>query len=543
MSPRVQRLLPDALLASADRDAAKTAVIADGARYSYGALVDQALRLARALQDNGVGRGDRVAIYLDNSWHAVVAVYGALLSGGVLTVINPQTKAEKLAYMLADSEACALVTEKTLAPVYLAALGDAPNVRCVISSGGLPDDASGEVPRFHGTILSFEQALAATEPYPASRGVIPIDLAALIYTSGSTGNPKGVMLTHQNMVFAAGSISEYLRLDATDRIVNVLPLAFDYGLYQLLMTVLMGATLLVERSFVYPVPVLKRVIEHEITVFPIVPTIGATLLSLNRSGGWTFPAVRRVTNTAAALPAEFIPRLGAVFPNALIFAMYGLTECKRVAYLEPERVRDKPTSVGKAIPGTEVFLLSSDGAPVLPGEPGVLHVRGPHVMVGYWKQPELTATMLKPGPLPGERMLCTHDFFMMDKDGDLYFMGRSDDIIKTRGEKVSPVEVENVLHRIAGVREAAVVGVPDELLGEAIRAFIVLDEGVSLTEQQVKRDCMARLESFMVPRDVVFVHELPKTATAKVSRRLLRAIDISLLEKNPPAALVTEART
>ena len=146
-------------------------------------------------------------------------------------------------------------------------------------------------------------------------------------------------------------------------------------------------------------------------------------------------------------------------------------------------------------------------------------------------------------PLPGERMLCTHDFFMMDKDGDLYFMGRSDDIIKTRGEKVSPVEVENVLHRIAGVREAAVVGVPDELLGEAIRAFIVLDEGVSLTEQQVKRECMARLESFMVPRDVVFVHELPKTATAKVSRRLLRAIDISLLEKNPPAALVTEART
>ena len=524
MSPRVQRLLPDALLASADRDAAKVAIIADGARYSYGALLDQALRLARALQDNGVRRGDRVAIYLDNSWHAVVAVYGTLLSGGVLTVINPQTKAEKLAYMLSDSEACALVTEKTLAPVYLAALGDAPNVRCVISSGGLPDDTSGDAPRFHGTLLSFEQALAATEPRPDSRGVIPIDLAALIYTSGSTGNPKGVMLTHQNMVFAAGSISEYLRLDATDRIVNVLPFAFDYGLYQLLMTVLMEATLLVERSFVYPVPVLKRIIEHEVTVFPIVPTIGATLLSLNRSGGWTFPTVRRVTNTAAALPAEFIPKLATVFPNALIFAMYGLTECKRVAYLEPERVREKPTSVGKAIPGTEVFLLSPDSAPVPPGEPGVLHVRGPHVMLGYWNQPELTAHMLKPGRLPGERVLCTHDIFTMDADGDLYFVGRTDDIIKTRGEKVSPIEVENVLHRIAGVREAAVIGVPDENLGEAIRAFIVLDDGASLTEQQVKRECIARLESFMVPRDVRFVSELPKTATAKVSRRLLREL-------------------
>jgi acyl-CoA synthetase (AMP-forming)/AMP-acid ligase II len=324
------------------------------------------------------------------------------------------------------------------------------------------------------------------------------------------------------MVFAAGSIAEYLRLDESDRIVAVLPFAFDYGLYQLLMTMLLGATLIVERSFVYPVAVLRRVIEHEATVFPIVPTIGATLLSLHRSGGWTLPSVRRVTNTAAALPPEFITRLPTVFPNALIFAMYGLTECKRVAYLEPERVLEKPTSVGKAIPGTEVFLLAPDGQPVPPGETGVLHVRGPHVMLGYWKQPELTAAMLKPGALPGERILCTHDFFTMDSDGDLYFVGRSDDIIKTRGEKVSPVEIENVLHRIAGVREAAVIGVPDELLGEAIRAFIVLDEGAELTEQHIKRECVTRLEGFMVPRDVVFVTELPKTTTAKVSRRLLR---------------------
>jgi len=528
VSPRVQRLLHDALLASVDRDPAKVAVIADGVRQTYGTLLDQALRLARALQDNGVRRGDRVAVYLDNSWHAVVAVYGVLLSGGVLTIINPQTKAEKLAFVLADSESSALLTERSLAPVFLAALADAPNIRCVISSGGLPDDTSSDAPRFHGTALSFEQALAATDSYPVSRGVISMDLAALIYTSGSTGNPKGVMLTHQNMVFAAGSISEYLRLDATDRIVNVLPFAFDYGLYQLLMTMLMGATLVVERSFVYPVPVLKRVIENEVTVFPIVPTIGATLLSLNRTGDWTFPTVRRVTNTAAALPAEFIPKLATVFPNALIFAMYGLTECKRVAYLEPERVLDKPTSVGKAIPGTEVFLLSPDGQPVPPGETGVLHVRGPHVMLGYWNQPELTAAMLKPGNLPGERVLCTHDFFTMDSDGDLYFVGRSDDIIKTRGEKVSPVEVENVLHRIAGVREAAVIGVPDELLGEAIRAFIVLDDGTALTEQQVKRECMTRLESFMVPRDVVFVPELPKTTTAKVSKRLLRAMPVGI---------------
>ena len=524
MSPRALRLLPDALLATTERQPEKVAAIADGAAYRYDALLDAALRLARTLQDNGVRRGDRVAVYAENSWQSIVAVYGILLAGAVITVINPQTKAEKLAFMLADSDATALVTEQSLAPVFLDALAGAPNVQCVLCRGDLADHTAVETIVSRPRILEFDAALAAAEPRPTPCGVIAIDLAALIYTSGSTGNPKGVMLTHQNMVFAAGSIAEYLRLDATDRIVNVLPFAFDYGLDQLLITVLLGATLIVERSFVYPVPVLRRVIEHDATVFPIVPTIGATLLSLHRSGGWTFPGVRRVTNTAAALPAEFISRLATVFPNALIYAMYGLTECKRVAYLEPERVLEKPTSVGKAIPGTEVFLLSPEGAPVPPGETGILHVRGPHVMLGYWKQPELSAAMLRPGRLPGERVLCTHDLFTMDADGDLYFVGRSDDIIKTRGEKVSPAEVENVLHRIAGVREAAIVGVPDELLGEAIRAFIVLDDGVSLTEQQVKRECMARLEGFMVPRDVVFVSELPKTSTAKVSRRLLREL-------------------
>jgi len=522
VSPRPQRLLHDALLASTEIHPSKVAIVADGTRHSYESLLDAALRLARVLQDNGVQRGDRVAVYLENSWPAVVAVYGTLLAGAVLTVLNPQTKAEKLAYMLADSEARAIVTEESLSSVLAAALPNAPDVRCVICSGGLPDLTSDTALTGNRTWLGFNEALAGAEPRPSAQGVIPIDLAALIYTSGSTGSPKGVMLTHQNMVFAAGSIAEYLRLDASDRIITVLPFAFDYGLYQLLMSVLLGATLFVERSFVYPVPVIRRAIDHEVTVFPIVPTIGATLLSLNRSGGWTLPTVRRVTNTAAALPAEFSARLATVFPNALIFPMYGLTECKRVSYLEPERVAEKPTSVGKAIPGTEVFLLSPEGMPVPTGETGILHVRGPHVMVGYWKQPELSAAMLKPGRLPGERVLCTHDFFRMDADGDLYFVGRSDDIIKTRGEKVSPVEVENVLHRIPGVREAAVIGVPDETLGEAIRAFVVLDDGAALTDLQVKRECMARLEGFMVPRDVVFVTELPKTGTAKISKRLLR---------------------
>ncbi|HJT97027.1 MAG TPA: fatty acid--CoA ligase family protein, partial [Rhodanobacteraceae bacterium] len=247
----------------------------------------------------------------------------------------------------------------------------------------------------------------------------------------------------------------------------------------------------------------------------------AMLLAAHSREPLCFPEVRRVTNTAAALPDDFAVRLREVFPNALIYKMYGLTECKRVAYLEPELVDAKPGSVGKAIPGTEIYLLDAQGRDVPPGETGILHVRGPHVMAGYWNRPDLSAQMLKPGKLPGERVLCTQDHFRMDADGFLYFVGRTDDIIKTRGEKVSPVEVENVIHKLDGVREAAVVGVEDAVLGQAVCAYVVANPGVALDERRIRAHCAAHLENFMVPRDIVLVADLPRTTTGKVSKKAL----------------------
>jgi len=367
-------------------------------------------------------------------------------------------------------------------------------------------------------MFAMAEATSTTVTPP---GTIPLDLAALVYTSGSTGNPKGVMLSHQNMVFTQGSLVEYLRLDATDRILNVLPLAFDYGLYQALMAVHLGATLVLERTFAFPAAIVKRVVDEGVTVFPGVPTVFATLLALHRNAPIGMPSVRRFTNTAAHLPDDYVPGLLEMSPGALVYKMYGLTECKRVCFLEPELVLDKPMSVGKAIPGTETYLIGEDGAEVPSGDTGTLYVRGPHVMLGYWNLPAETEHMLKPGKYPGEHVLCTHDFFRKDEDGFLYFMGRSDDIIKSRGEKVSPVEVENALAAVPGVREVAVIGVPDELLGQAIRAFVVLDDGASFTEQAFKREAMLRLEGFMVPRDVQFVTDLPKTVTGKVRKKSL----------------------
>jgi long-chain acyl-CoA synthetase len=506
-----QRLLHESLLSAAAETPDKPALVADGRTWSYSELLDVSLRLARALQDAGLERGDRVAIFMDNTAECALSIFGTLAAGGVFIVVNPQTKADKLAFILDDSEASFLLTESSLARAWRPALEQAAwSPRGVLSAGAASDEAN-------GATRDLDDAIAAAEPRPRDPRTIPLDLAALIYTSGSTGNPKGVMMSHGSMVFAAGSIAEYLRLSDDDRILNVLPLAFDYGLYQLLMAIRVGGTLVLERSFAFPAQTLKRVEEEQVTVFPGVPTVFATLLSTKTRT--PHPSVRRVTNTAAALPPSFHDGLHELFPNALIFRMYGLTECKRVSYLEPELVEAKPTSVGRPIPGTEAFVLDEEGRPVQPGETGILYVRGPHVMAGYWRSPELTAEMLKEGPVPGERMLCTHDNFSIDEDGFLYFVGRTDDIIKTRGEKVSPIEVENALFSIEGVKEAAVLGFPDEILGEAVRAYVVLEDGASLGEAEIIAACRTKLESFMVPRDVVLLDELPKTPTGKIRKK------------------------
>lgn len=501
---RPVRVMSDALLNAAASRPEHEAVVTADERLSYAQLLERASRFATVLADSGVRRGDRVALFMDNSATTVACIYGSWLAGAVITLINPQTKSDKLRYILADAGAAFLVYDQLLAGVAEPALESAVSLTGSASNGG-----------------DLGARLAAAEPAPAAF-VNPLDLAALIYTSGSTGNPKGVMMSHQNMVFTCGSLIEYLRLQRSDRIMNLLPLAFDYGLYQVFMAVQLGATLVLERNFSFPVNTLKRIEEEQVTVFPGVPTVFASLVSLQKRQPTALASVRRITNTAAHLPDDFIPSLRSLFPEALIYRMYGLTECKRVCFLEPELVDSKPGSVGKAIPGTEVFLLREDGSPAEPGETGVLHVRGPHVMLGYWNLPDETARMLKPGRLPFERVLCSHDLFRMDADGFLYFEGRSDDIIKSRGEKVSPVEVENALHAIPGVREAAVIGEPDELLGEKVVAFIVAEHGASLDERLLRREALARLEGFMVPGEFRLIAELPRTATGKVQHRALR---------------------
>jgi acyl-CoA synthetase (AMP-forming)/AMP-acid ligase II len=365
----------------------------------------------------------------------------------------------------------------------------------------------------------WDAAVVGEPGAPPARSCIDIDLAAIVYTSGSTGDPKGVMLTHRNMTAACTSIASYLAVREDEVILNVLPLAFDYGLYQMIMAVRAGARLVLERSFAFPAEVLRRIAEERVTGLPGVPTIFSRLLGLKSLKDYDLSSIRYVTNTGAALPVRHLLLLQDLFPGARIYSMYGLTECKRCTYLPPEDLNRKPSSVGIAIPNTEMWIVDEKDQRVGPGVVGQLVIRGATVMKGYWGKPDATARKLKPGPLPGEQVLYTGDYCWMDEEGYLYFVSRGDEIIKSRGEKVAPKEVENALMDISGVREAAVIGIPDELLGQAVKAFVVVEQGRTFDEKQLQKECQRRLESFMVPKYIAIVPGLPRTDTGKINKR------------------------
>ena len=508
----MSRLLQDNLLTSAQFYPDHTALVAGDVRMNYREVADYACRLAHALRAHGVSRGDRVAIFMDSTWQCAVSIYGILLAGGVFVAINVQTKCDKLEFILRDAGVLVLLSEPHLAREFVPAAKQLPMLRVLCTHEANVLSAGFE---------NLDDVLIDMPITPPPQQTISLDLAALIYTSGTTGDPKGVMHTHQSLVFVLDSINEYLGFTQEDRLFSVLPLNFGYGLFQWFSAVRAGATLVLERSFTYPAQVFNRMHDESVTCFASVPTVFAMMLAHDAKQSLCFPSVRLLTNAAAALPVDFIPDILRLFPQASLYKMYGQTECIRAAYMDPALAEIKPASVGSAIPGTELLLLDENEQPVTQGEAGTLYVRGPHLMLGYWNLPEKTAEILVPSSLPGELMLKSGDQFRQDADGDFYFVARSDEMIKSRGEKVSPAEVENIIYSLPAVQDVVVLGMPDSLLGEAVWAFIATRKGEKLNAQQIKRICSERLENFMVPKHVQFLPELPRTLNGKLSRKLI----------------------
>ncbi len=500
-------LVHEFLTRSASRLPKKVALVCNGRRLTYAQLDEMSDRLGNALALGGVKRGDRVAIHLHNSVEAVVSIFAVLKAGGTFVCINASTKPEKLIFILNNCRAKALMMDTRFRSA-LDLWEAVPSLALGVLCGPRGEGGDAHLQHFD----DIQSDVPAT-PLPIIN--IDLDLACLIYTSGSTGEPKGVMSDHSNVDFASTSIMTYLESRADDIVLSVLPLSFDYGLYQLLMTFKAGATLVLERSFMYPALILQRIQEERPTGFPGVPTVFAMLLQLDMSA-FDLSSLRYITNTAAALPPSKILELQAAFPGVTLFSMYGLTETKRTLYLPPSQLSTRPGSVGIPIPGTEAWIEDESGRRLGAGETGELVVRGRHVMRGYWESPEATALRFRQGPVPGERLCYSGDLFRQDEEGFFYFISRKDDIIKCRGEKVAPKEVENVLHMLRGVT-AVVVGVPDPTAGEVVKAFIV-SNGVPLTESEVIAHCRAHLEDFMVPRYVEFRTELPMTSSGKISK-------------------------
>lgn len=499
--------IEDHLRHSAGRLETKTALIAGETQLSYRELDSQSDRLAASLIAQGIKPGDRVLMVAENSAEAVVAFFAAWKAGAVPCPLHASIKPDKLYVIIKSTAPFAILAQARFCSVVDTALAGEISSPVKISFGSMPEKRSDGWLAYEALIA--HDGTTALPPQPDSEA-----LALLIHTSGSTGTPKGVMHSHASLLAACGSITDYLDNSADDIVLSVLPISFGYGITQIVTMVMIGGTVVLEKSFAFPRKILARLVETRATGFPIVPAMAALIAGMQDLQPAFLPDLRYMTSAAAAMPPSVTERLRNLLPETQLFLMYGQTECIRATYLSPEDADRRPLSVGQAIPGTQVHVVDEAGDIVPPGVTGELIVEGPHVMAGYWRDEMASAE--KVTAIDGGRRLQTGDLFRTDEDGFLYFVSRRDDIIKTRGEKVSPQEVERVLYALPGIREAAVAGVDDPVFGQLIRAYVALEPSAALSEKEILRHCATHLEDYMVPKSVEFRDALPKTSTGKI---------------------------
>jgi acyl-CoA synthetase (AMP-forming)/AMP-acid ligase II len=514
--------MADYLRVTAEKTPRAIAFKCGNSAFTFEQLNRYSDNLAGLFYQRGLKSGDRVVCCTGNTWQSVVCFWAVLKAGGVISLVAHDMSLKSLKYILSDSGAKFLVTSFVDAkninidPVNIVEeLLAIESLSFIIST----DQIDGNLPQ---SILSFERAIEDDISTFINES-LDIDLAAIIYTSGSTGEPKGVMLTHRNMITATESLNSYLNYRADDVILSVLPLSFDYGLYQMIMGVSVGATLILEKDFTWPILTIKKIETEKVSILPIVPTIVILLEDCASKMNFDLSSVRLMSNTGAEVNKTHLDIIANRFPNAEMFSMYGLTECKRCSYLSPQDLLTKPGSVGIAIPNTEIWIVDEAGNQLAPEQMGEIVIRGGTVMKGYWKKPEQTAKKLKDGPIPGEKVLHTGDYGIKDKDGYLYFKGRMDEVLKCRGMKVSPLEVEAFLMSIEGVKEAAIVGIHDDVQDYVLHAFVAHEMTVANPVKHIVEHCQQGLLPNQCPSNITLLKQLPKTTNGKVDKKSLRS--------------------
>jgi acyl-CoA ligase (AMP-forming) (exosortase A-associated) len=507
---------------------------------TFSELQAQVTAVAGQLLRHGLARGARVAVYLDKRFETVVAGFAATAAGGVLVPVNPVLKHSQVGHILQDSGAQVLVTSALRLPALRGELAQCPDLRLVVvcDDAVSGDDAGAEWPAVLQCV-AWAQLLAACER-ALPRGC-ESDVAAIFYTSGSTGLPKGVVLSHRNLVAGAQSVASYLENRASDVLLAVLPLSFDAGFSQLTTGFLVGARVVL-LNHLFAADVLKAMAREGVTGITAVPPLYMQLAALD----WPAAAMAKLRYfacTGGRMPPDVLQRLRERAPQALPFLMYGLTEAFRSTYLPPAEVDRRLGSMGRAIPNVEILVLREDGSECAADEPGELVHRGPLVAQGYWRRPAETAERFRALPAAfsearaglaqPELAVYSGDTVRRDAEGFLYFVGRRDEMIKTSGYRVSPTEVEACVAGSGLVQEVLAVGRAHESLGQAIVVAALPSTRASGDETAdtaaLLAHCRAELPAYMVPAQVVWVREpFPRNPNGKLDRLRWKAEHESL---------------
>jgi acyl-CoA ligase (AMP-forming) (exosortase A-associated) len=504
---------------TAKRDPALVALSYKEQSLDYGALSRQIAAAAKAFTSLGLKRGERLGIYLEKRLEMVVAMFGAAAAGCVFVPINPVLKPRQVGYIMRDCNVRVLVTSSGRASELGEEIAASPDLFAVVLVDGAAEKNPGGP-----SVLQWNEVMAGKGAGVPHR-VIDTDVVAILYTSGSTGNPKGVVLSHRNMVAGAKSVSQYLENNSTDRILSVLPLSFDAGLSQLTTAFNVGAKVVL-LNYLLARDVIRACADEEITGMTGVPPLWIQLVELE----WPERAkqsMRYFANTGGHMPFATLQKLRAAMPRAKPYLMYGLTEAFRSTYLDPSQVDKRPDSIGKAIPNAEILVVRPDGELCAADEPGELVHRGALVSMGYWNDPERTAERFRPAPgqlkaiVMPEMAVWSGDIVRRDAEGFLYFIGRRDEMIKTSGYRVSPTEIEEVVYSTGLVGAAAAIGVPHPRLGQGIIVLATPPEGGKLDRDQLLAKCRQNMPQYMVPLQIVERAALPRNPNGKIDRKLL----------------------
>ena len=491
-------------------------------KISYQDLTILASNFAGGYSSMDLPKGSRVGILLAKQVETISAIFGTLLAGGSIVPVNPILKANQIKHILCDCDVSILVTSKSRLKQIDDIIENCPALKRIV----LVDfDDTVNSDQYYKPISSWQDFCQHYNPGNTST-IIESDLAAIFYTSGSTGKPKGVVLTHHNMRIGAESVAQYQNNTEQDRILAVLPFSFDYGFSQITTALASGATVIL-LDYLLPNDVIKTLERTKATGLAGVPPLWMQITKL----AWPDSIknhLRYITNSGGAMPQSTLAILQDKLPNTDIYLMYGLTEAFRSTYLPPDQVNYRPTSMGKAIPNAEIFVINANNEECKPGEEGELVHRGPLVAQGYWNDPAKTSERYKPLPASltdgrtvTELAVWSGDSVKKDEEGYLYFVSRTDEMIKTSGYRVSPTEVEESLLQLDNISEVVAMGIPHSELGQAIVVVVTSNSKSEELAKEITTSLKKQLPVYMLPQKIFIRDKLPRNANGKFDRKQL----------------------